>query len=346
MEETQAPATAGGLHDLLISMLAAEVEELLHRGPARRYIPLSGKLESPRGRILVQAMAREGGLTEARLPCGYFERHVNWDLNQVLQAGLDEAAQMTDDRDLRRHIHKLGNGFVDVEQKTRLETQLIDRAQRSLTRLTEAYSSALSIIRLLHNMQGLDFGSQPQLHRIPGFLFDMNSFFQHLLSRFFHENLRGHHIVDESPTRTLFAYALHANPKKRRAPALRPDYSLFRGNVLRGFLDAKYRDVWEKDLPAEWLYQLAVYALASPNRVSILLYGCMAANVSDQQVDIRIGAEGISAVIIRPVPMMRLSEMVQRRHDASLAAERSRLAEELVLLRARSATEFPASETN
>ena len=50
IEETRVPTTRHGLHDLLIALLAAEVEELLHRGLARRYVPLSEKLESPRGR--------------------------------------------------------------------------------------------------------------------------------------------------------------------------------------------------------------------------------------------------------------------------------------------------------
>ena len=53
MEETHAPTARYGLHDLLIALLAAEVEELLHRGLARRYVPLSEKLESPRGRLLM-----------------------------------------------------------------------------------------------------------------------------------------------------------------------------------------------------------------------------------------------------------------------------------------------------
>ena len=52
--ETSAPTAQHGFHYLLIAMLAAEVEELLSRGLARRYVPLSENLESPRGRILVE----------------------------------------------------------------------------------------------------------------------------------------------------------------------------------------------------------------------------------------------------------------------------------------------------
>src|SRR5690242_19508834 len=41
IEETRAPTTRHGLHDLLIALLAAEVEELLHRGLAQRYVSLA-----------------------------------------------------------------------------------------------------------------------------------------------------------------------------------------------------------------------------------------------------------------------------------------------------------------
>jgi 5-methylcytosine-specific restriction enzyme subunit McrC len=339
LEETHAPTTIHGLHDLLIAMLIAEAEELLHRGLARKYVPLRDKLECPRGRILVEELAGEGGIKEARLPCRYFERHVNWHLNEVLRAGLHMAARMTEDRDVRRHLYKLTTEFGDVDQTFGLRAEAIDRAENSLTRLTAAYTSAVAIIRLLRDMQGLDFEAKTDLQRIPGFLFDMNVFFQRLISRFLHDNLRGQHIVDGGSIRTVFAYAPHANPRKRSAPKPRPDYALFRGNSLLGFLDAKYRDVWEKGFPAEWLYQLSVYALASPARISVLLYASMAENASDEQIDLRAPMPwqtgGSSAVVFRPVPLDRLAQLVERRHDAKLLAERSRMAAELALLRPR-----------
>jgi hypothetical protein len=85
------------------------------------------------------------------------------------------------------------------------------------------------------------------------------------------------HIEDERTLRRVFAYAPNANPQDQKAPAPRPDYALFDAAELKGFLDAKYRDVWERRLPADWLYQLSIYALASPTRTSVLLYATMTA---------------------------------------------------------------------
>src|SRR5205823_4053685 len=98
---------------------------------------------------------RRGGITEARLPCRHFERRFDWQLNQVLRAGLDAAARMTEDRDLRRRVHRLAVMFGDVERKAGLDAADIDRADRGLTRLTAAYAPALTIIRLLQDMLGL-----------------------------------------------------------------------------------------------------------------------------------------------------------------------------------------------
>jgi 5-methylcytosine-specific restriction enzyme subunit McrC len=340
IEETRAPTARHGLHDLLISMLAAEVEELLHRGLARRYIPLSQKLASPRGGILIDRLIRDGGVTEARLPCRYFERHVDWQLNQVLRAGLDGATRMSEDRDLRRRMHRLAAMFAEVERKPRLDIAEIDRAERGLTRLTAANAPALTIIRLLHDMLGVAFKPNGELSRTPGFLFDMNIFFQRLLSRFLHENLTTGRIEDEWPIRKVFAYGPDANPRQRTAPAPRPDYALFDGKTLRNFLDAKYRDIWEQNLPAEWLYQLSIYALSSPAQVSVLLYASTASAAADQRVDFQPPMswpkKGAASVILRAVPLQQLASLLDPSRTATLSAQRHAFADGLVLPQARS----------
>ena len=184
LEDTRTPTTRHGLHDLLVVLLAAEVEELLHRGLARYYVPLEGALESPRGRILVPELARRGGVWEARLPCRYVERRADWTLNQVLRAGLGAAAEVTEDAELRRRVHRLAAGFGDVAPRMGLTARDLDEAEQNLTRLTAAYAPALATVRLLLDAQGLAFEKAGPPQRTPGFLFDMNVFFQRLLSRF------------------------------------------------------------------------------------------------------------------------------------------------------------------
>jgi 5-methylcytosine-specific restriction enzyme subunit McrC len=338
-EETRAPTIRYGLHDLLIALLVAEVEELLQRGLARRYIPLSEKLDSPRGRLLIDQLIRQGGVREPRLPCRHFERRADWHLNQVLRAGLETAARIAVDRDLRRHTHQLSVMFGDVERLARLEAGDIDRAERELTRLTDANSSALTIIRLLQDTLGLDFDPEQLSSRMPGFLFDMNIFFQRLLSRFLRDNLTSARIADEVPIRNLFSYAPDENLRRRRVPAPRPDYALFEGDTLCGFLDAKYRDIWERGFAAEWLYQLSLYAAASPSQVSVLLYASMAADARDERVEVRQpilwSNRGPASVILRPVPLSYLAELLDPERASALAVERQEFADQLVIPRTR-----------
>lgn len=336
IQETIAPTARHGLHDLLIEMLAAEMDELLHRGLARHYVPQEDRLESPRGALLIAEFVKRAGVTEARLPCRYFERLADWHLNRVLRAGVLFAAQMTEDRTLRHRLFRSADMFGNVTVKATVNARDIDLAERGLTRLTQFCSSALSIIRLLHDMRGVAFDSGGIATTTPGFLFDMNAFFQRLLSRFLHENLSTRRIQDEFVLRGAFAYALGANPKRRAAPKPRPDFGLFERNTLAGFLDAKYRDIWERGFPADWLYQASIYALASPVRVCVLLYATMHEEACDEKINIQQPMAWSNdlpgSVILRPVSLLKMATLLSTPNAVSTIAARRRWADELVRL--------------
>lgn len=344
IDETRTPTAHFGFHDLLIAMLAEEVDELLHRGLTRRYSALSERMDSPRGQILFSEIVRRGGITEARLPCRHFERSVDWQLNRVLRAGLGAAALMTQDRELRRRMRRLADLFAEVAHLGRLAVEDIDRAERGLTRLTAANAAALTIIRLLKDMQGAVLESVEGVIRTPGFLFDMNKFFQKLLSRFLRENAI-FRIEDERAIGNVFNYSPDANPRHQSAPKPRPDYALFRQNEVCCFADAKYRDVWQKGLPAEWLYQLSIYALASPAQISILLYATTAKEARDEKIEIHQPVvwsnKGPAYVILRPVLLPKLAELLHPDRDQRLGQLRRCFANKLVMMDSQAAIVAP-----
>jgi len=333
LDESHAALVHYGFHDLLIAMLADEVEELVFAGLARRYVPVTESLQSPRGRILVDQIIGRGGVQDSRLPCLYFERSVNWHLNQVLRAGLDVAAGITDDNELRRRVHRLADMFGDVGRAVRLDIRQIEKAEGELTRVTEMSRPALTIIKLLHDLQGIGIEATGDPARTPGLLFDMNLFFERLLSRFLRENLKGARVLDQQFLSAVFAYSPEANPQHRAAPTPKPDYTVV-GAGRSSFLDAKYRDIWEGNLPAEWLYQLSIYGLASPARVSILLYATMAVDARDQLIEVRQpwSHEAVASVIVRPVSLPRLAELLGPRHSSAASIARQRWADDLVAL--------------
>jgi 5-methylcytosine-specific restriction enzyme subunit McrC len=330
VNETRSPVHRDGMQDLLIVLLAGEIEELLRRGLVRQYVAVDERLTSPRGQILMDSIIRRGGVIEAALPCRHHERNADWSLNHILRTGLGVAAHMTEDRELCRRVQKLSAHFGDVSKMPRICIEDIDRAERALTRLTEASQSALTLIRLLLEMQGVELEQADGQNKTSGFLFDMNRFFERLLSRFLGGHVLGATVEDQRSIRGMFVAT------SRRTPSPRPDYALVRGRRLLGFYDAKYRELWQSNLPAEWLYQLTIYALASPSKSSVLLYASMKPDARDEEIQVRQPLAGtgkaLGAVILRPVPLERLATLVGAGDDAEHVSARRRFAERLVSL--------------
>lgn len=86
---------------------------------------------------------------------------------------------------------------------------------------------------------------------------------------------------------------------------MRPDYALLQHRALVRFLSAKYRDTWNRGCTATWLYRLSTYALASLDRVSVLLYATMADNACDERVKVRPAVswsvQPSASIALRPV---------------------------------------------
>lgn len=313
LPETSAPMSDLGLHELLATLLAADVSELLRRGLPRRYVREQLDLESPRGQIDINEIVRGGGIWRTSLPCVFDDRSQDWHLNRVICAGVHLAASMISDPLLRRQLHQLTLAFTIVAPIV-LTVHEVDAALRGLTRQTDSCASALEIIRLFVEANGVDPDDGVAPKRTHGYLFDMNMFFQRLLSRFLREYLEGQTIVDEESIRGVFAYAHDGNPQRRRMRSPRPDYALYRGRTLLAFMDAKYRDLWDTRLPTEWLYQLALYASYAPRRQSVLLYATMNRDARDQRINIHqpiCGAASSSATItVRPVALSEMTRVL------------------------------------
>lgn len=298
--------------DLLIQQLLAEGQELIARGLHRRYEPVSARLASPRGRLDLQALARDG-IVSAKLPCRYHPRVEDCLHNRVLLAGLRLAAEIARDRDLRSDLRRTAAILEDDISRIAVNAPLIDRLRRQMNRLTVAYEPAISLIEILISSSGVSLEGAPQEPRLPGFLFDMNRFFQRLLGRFLRENLPDHDVQEERAIKGMMEYSADHNPRSCRAPALRPDYCVKVKNGKPLLFDAKYRDLWAEVLPREMLYQLAIYALSQrpPGRATIL-YPTMNSAARDSVIRIHepVGGNTRAEVVQRPVNLARLAELV------------------------------------
>lgn len=333
LDETNQHLDLSGFADLLVHQLSAEVEELIARGLHRAYLPKKDWLSTPKGRIDIQRLAAQGGVLPANLPCTHHPRVEDTLLNRVLQAGLRLAGTVASDLQLRRRSRRLASLFEEQVGSVSLDDVVLERAERQMNRLTVAYEPALTVIRLLWESLGISLGEAGSTLRLPGFLFDMNRFFQAVLSRFLQDNLPEHTVQDEFRLRGMMQFVPGFNPRNRRPPVPRPDFVILKGNHLVAILDAKYRDLWEKSLPREMLYQLAIYAASHQQRSATILYPTTDAGAKEARIGVRepVYGQQMAQVNMRPVHLARLEDLVMAGHSASAQRERQTFAGWLLL---------------
>lgn len=328
-EEAAQRLEAAAFEDLLIAQLHAEVAELIARGLHRSYVARREPLASPRGRIDVHRLAAGGGIVTSTLPCIHYPRIEDSLLNQVLLAGLHLAGQAASDLQLRRTSRRLAGLLAERVSSIRLDAGMLTSVRHHLNRLTAAYEPSINIIRLLAESQGVSLGESDAMLSLPGFLFDMNRFFQALLSRFLRENLADCIVRDEYRLRGMMRYVPEFNPRKRKSPDPRPDFVVQRGPHASAILDAKYRDLWEHGLPRDMLYQLALYASSHHSKTATILYPTTQAAATEARIEVRdpVSYRQLAQVRSRPVYLGRFEELVLAKPSAAMQRRRAAYAD-------------------
>lgn len=328
---SQFDVEAFAFQDLLICQFVVEVSHIIACGLSRQYVRREEMLSSPRGRIAISAIARQGGILSAELPCTHHERSDDHLLNQVLLQGMHLAVQLTRHKQLNMKLQHLEHAHFQGVSSIKLDSQTLGRARRTITRLTEVYRPAIRLIEILYSSQGLSLdGEQPDL-RLPGFLFDMNIFFQELLEQFLKEHLPGYQVQAQHNLDPIMSYV--DNPRKRSGPDLKPDYIIKQKGRVVAILDAKYRDLWVEKLPSEMLYQLVMYAIGQDAcNSATILYPTTDPGATEAKIKIHVPAhrQGNVFVMLRPVDLQRLDELVTNRHKKKNERERRRFARWLV----------------
>ena len=316
-ETTARYSVSGNLfQDLLITQLLAEVHQLLQRGLARNYTPHHDLLTSPRGKIDFARIAAAGQLEAGVLPCRHYLRSADQLLNQVVLAGVHFARGLAHDRALVSDLAGIARMLGEYAHRVQLSSALLNKADRALNRLVAPYASIIRLVGILYGGSFLQIEEIGDGLRIPGFLFDMNRFFQNLLGRFLSENLPDFEVKAEHTLSEMMRYVPGFNPGNRLSPRPRPDYAITRRRAVVALLDAKYRDLWNASLPREMLYQLCVYALSQPTgSTAAILYPAATAAATLAVIEIRepLTARAAGFVALRPVLLPKLVGLIENK---------------------------------
>ena len=116
----------------------------------------------------------------------------------------------------------------------------------------------------------------------------------------------------------IFQHEPLFNPRQRRAPPTpRPDCVMSRASKVGAIADAKYRDLWERDLPAGMLYQLSLCALTEAGwGAATILYPSPNATARESRIAINDPVTEIrcAQVALQPVNLAQFSELVASAH--------------------------------
>lgn len=330
--------------DLLIHQLVAEVSELISRGLHRKYIRQHEELATPRGRIDFASLARRARPASPALPCWHNPRVSDCLINQVLLAGLREAEILAQDDALRGRVRRFAGMLAEEVAPVRVDRETLRRVHLQMDRLTTSYRPALTLVEMLVSGCRLPAGPNPRHPRsaefphIPGYLFDMNRFFQVLVTRFLSENLAGYSVYPEFRVKGMLGYVPGYEALRGGIPEPRPDIVIVplgsspfsareraaweqprtgletsRGRTF-AVLDVKYRDLWQNPLPPHMLYQVAMYALSQPEGRAAIIYPTISTDAWEVRLEVRDPVSGSrkAEVAVRPLNVNYLAELIQQ----------------------------------
>lgn len=331
---TEARVGLSSLHDLIVLELILEARDIIRHGVHKDYARQRAALAIPRGRVDFARIAR-GGLTSARIPSRFTRRVDDTLLNRALLAALRLGARIATDLRLRAEAGQLARQLETVVLPQALSDQLLQRASHSVDRRTLRYLPAFRLAELLLDGVAVTV-VEDELDRtasIPGFALDMNRLWQRLLGRVLTEWVPGVQVHEERVlSRVIQSDREYPLRKHRSVPRPRPDFAVAKGSGKESYLDAKYRDLWNKPLPREMLYQLALYAMAQGGGVAAMLYPTEAADATEERLSICSPFDGSTnaAVALRPVDLGRLEELVVAAPSPTRAKEREAFARALL----------------
>lgn len=223
-------AQIGMQDDLLrstVAFFAREAADVLAAGPQRHYRVEHDALVAPRGRLNVNAMARQGGLP-APVHCRFDEYTEDTMLHRYLVAAIHRGLRVPGlNKKVQRLLRHARASIPDVRHVA-MAPDAIDR--HHFTRLDERYRPAAALARLV--LERLSLHHTGQRHEARTFTVDMNQLFEAWVAARLPDHLPSELRMDTQTRRHL---------DDGKTLSIRPDLEILRLGRPAYVADTKYK---------------------------------------------------------------------------------------------------------
>ena len=310
--------------DLLIYTLYAYVDELLDRGFIKGYMLRDEESQSIKGRIDIDRVAGRGGIVASTLPCKYYQREEDTPLNRMLLSGLRLAQDMAANIRLKYDVRRMADHLSGFVTEMALNRSALTLVEMSINRLTESYVPIIEIVDILLAARAEQMNVIGNETMLPGYFFDMNLFFETLVSKLLKTLPDGYTVIDQYRLKRMISYAPDHNPLRRSPPTPRPDFVVMKAARALRIIDAKYRDLWERDLPRDMLYQLSMYAMSGiAENEATIIYPALSDEPELQIINVNDPVREefqIARIRLQPLNLNKVADLISRNSKSELGS--------------------------
>lgn len=265
VRSSQVEARTGTVLDIIAAAVARRTLDNLKDGVPRRYFPASDEMETVKGRIDLNYLARRGPAAGFRVLVHHAPLQNDNHLSQLIKAVLQRLH--TECRNVgTRSLLALCLEPLGAVRNVELTQRLVDQAR--LTPFETHWSWFLEITALMlagRTPDPLKTGEASGF----SFVFSLHHLFEQAVrSRLVHAMPAGHRLKSTKSIGYLIENANDGTKTLR----LEPDFLVEKGANLVVVGDAKWKDVSRKGMAREDLYQLTSYIMRSGTSVGFLCY--------------------------------------------------------------------------
>lgn len=253
--------------EAFVYLFLTNVQELVRRGLARRYVQMEENLTYLRGRLQFADHIRENLIDQSRFFVSHDEFSENRPANRLIRKVLELLTSQVSDSTNFQNLQQVMIAFTDIPASTNIHA---DWRNHNIDRNMQTYESVMQWVKLFLFNDGLTTYSGS--HENLSLLFPMEEVFEDFVTYSFRQHQNKYRVHPQGPKKYLAA--------KDNKPAfqMKPDISLMSGITVQFILDAKWKKVdtgsggQKHNIDQHDMYQLFAYGKIYRCKAVALVY--------------------------------------------------------------------------